>query len=53
MKRAYWEVGLVAAGVLYIVFALFGGLFSPVFALGYVMVGVYVLIAGHRTRHKS
>ncbi len=53
MKRAYWEAGLVAAGLLYIFLTLFGGLFSPAFALAYAMVGVYVLVAGHRARHKS
>ena len=53
MKHTYWEAGLLAAGLLYIVLALFGGWFSPAFALGYVTVGVYVLIAGRRARHKS
>jgi hypothetical protein len=52
MKCAFWEAGLVITGLGYIVLALFGGLFSPGFGLCYVTVTVYVLIAGHRARHK-
>jgi hypothetical protein len=52
MKRAFWETGLVITGLGYIVLALFGGLFSPGFGLCYVTVTAYVLIAGHRARHK-
>lgn len=53
MKRVFWETGLIVAGLLYIVLALFQGLFSPAFGFGYVTVAIYVLIAGRRARHKS